>query len=409
MRLAILQQSYSLHNQSTELTPLHVLMVNRGVFHVPPYESGGGAETHAYKLSNYLADEETRVDFITRVGPDARFAPFIKVHEIFPKRGVIPPKIGFSGWILKHLLANLLAFATASRVIVKQRARSFDVIHCHGGLSCLLISIFFGRTTPVVYTAHDPSPWTAYYRGKPERILRKIAHISIEVPCVRLASKIICVNPSLAKEMRRWGVTAEKLVVLPSGARSVSESNLEKSDSQGYGLFVGQLVPRKGVETLVKAFAKLTNKNLRLVIVGEGPERKNLMQLKENLQIDGTIEFPGYVEEGKLAALHRHAAFFVFPSLAEGFSLALLNAASYGLPLVVSNASADGLNLIDRKDCLLFPTSDVAELARLMDLVSIDGKLRDRLSAGAIEFARRQMSWREVAEKLRSLYANLGE
>jgi glycosyltransferase involved in cell wall biosynthesis len=176
-----------------------------------------------------------------------------------------------------------------------------------------------------------------------------------------------------------------------------------------YGLFVGQLVSRKGVETLVKAFAKVTNKNLRLVIVGEGPERKNLMRLKENLQMDGTIEFPGYVEEEKLAALHSQAAFFVFPSLAEGFSLALLNAASYGLPLVVSNASAAGLNLTDREDCLLFPSSDVAELGQLMDMVSLDGGLRERLSLGAIAFAKRQMSWREVAGKMRSLYASLGD
>jgi glycosyltransferase involved in cell wall biosynthesis len=383
-------------------------MVNRGVFHVPPDASGGGAETHAYNLSNHLADRDTTVDFVTRIGSNARFASFLRIHEIFPKRGVIPPKVQFSGWVVKHLLANLLAFATAARVIVKQKASSFDVIHCHGGLSCLLISIFFGQTTPVVYTAHDPSPWMATYKGKTERIFRKLAYLSIEVPCFRLASRIVCVNPSLKREMRRWGVADDKLVVLPSGTRSVAPYSPGRSESPYYGLFVGQLVPRKGVETLVKAFAKVTNKNLRLVIVGDGPERKNLMRLREDLQIESTIEFPGYVEEEKLAALHKQAAFFVFPSLAEGFSLALLNAASYGLPLVVSNASAGGLELVDRENCLLFPGSNIAELARLMDMVSLDNNLRDRLSLGALEFAKRQMSWSEVARKMKSVYASLG-
>src|SRR3972149_661274 len=134
---------------------MRILMVNRGIFRVPPESSGGGAEKHGYYLANHIAKLGHEVHFVSKTRFGVSFDPRVIVQHVPPGRGVISPATSFFGWVMKHLFGNILSFVVALRVLAKNHFR-MNIIHCHGALTALMLSVLVGWRIPVVYTMHDP-------------------------------------------------------------------------------------------------------------------------------------------------------------------------------------------------------------------------------------------------------------
>ena len=113
-----------------------------------------------------------------------------------------------------------------------------------------------------------------------------------------------------------------------------------------YLLFVGILEPKKNLARLLDAFALLrhmpaTDDRMQLVIAGDkGWAYEHLNQYAKNLHIEQHVVFTGYVSEEELAALYKGAEVFVFPSIYEGFGLPVIEAMTYGVPVVTSQRSS---------------------------------------------------------------------
>lgn len=149
-------------------------------------------------------------------------------------------------------------------------------------------------------------------------------------------------------------------------------------------LAVGRLVPQKGYDVLIKAFAQVRERmaDWRLVFLGEGPQEAELQKLAENLGVATRIEWRGHVADP--FAFYRGASIFVLPSRYEGMPNALLEAMSFGLPAIVSDASPGPLEVIDQgENGLIVPTDDVAELAAALTHLAGDEAARKRLGAAA--------------------------
>lgn len=119
--------------------------------------------------------------------------------------------------------------------------------------------------------------------------------------------------------------------------KATTKSNLSK---EKYLLSVGTIEPRKNYMTLIKAFDKLCTKypDLHLRIVGyKGWRSKPFFELLERSSFTNRIILEGYTSDARLDDLYKNALAFVFPSLYEGFGMPVLEALSYGLPLVVSD------------------------------------------------------------------------
>ena len=133
---------------------------------------------------------------------------------------------------------------------------------------------------------------------------------------------------------------------------------------------VGRIQAVKDQETLLRAFAKLvrdgaqTGSRARLVIVGDGPLRENLIRLADSLGVSALTWFPGSVSN--VAEMLRTFDLFVLPSLAEGISNTLLEAMASGLPLVAT-ATGGNLELVaEGVNGQLFVPGDVDALTRLL-------------------------------------------
>ena len=150
-------------------------------------------------------------------------------------------------------------------------------------------------------------------------------------------------------------------------------------------LAVCRLVPQKGIDLLISAYAQLP-KSMRavwpLVIAGDGPERAALERLVATLLPEGQVQFLGF--QTNPLALYQPGAVFVLPSRFEGMPNALLEAMGSGLAVIVSNASPGPLEVVRHGESgWVVPTEQVDSLADAMQRLAEDPALRFRLGSSA--------------------------
>ena len=169
-------------------------------------------------------------------------------------------------------------------------------------------------------------------------------------------------------------------------------------------LAIARLVPQKGLDVLIDAFAALsfeTRSNWRLLIAGEGPERQALESLAQRLDVANQVDFLGFHSDP--ASLMRKGSVFVLPSRYEGMPNALLEAMGFALPVVITDVSPGPLEVVtDGVEGLVVPGDDVEALTRAISRLINDPALRFRLGeAGrqrlqALDWPQVEGHWRSV-------------
>ena len=155
-------------------------------------------------------------------------------------------------------------------------------------------------------------------------------------------------------------------------------------------LAIGRLTPQKGLDVLLEAFARLRGRfpEWTLVVLGEGPLRSELEQLRDRLGLADRVRFPGTFPNPRAALAQ--ADLFVLPSRWESFPMALCEALASGLP-VVTTEYHPGVHDIVRAgvDAVVVPREDVAALAAAMECLMADPAERRRLGTRAAEITER--------------------
>lgn len=173
-------------------------------------------------------------------------------------------------------------------------------------------------------------------------------------------------------------------------------------------LCIARLVPAKGVLDLVDAFAILRRRPCRLVIVGMGPARDDIIRRADLLGVSDSLSLPGYVSGVRLDAAYRGADVFALPSYSEGFPLTVMEAMGHGLPIVTTPIRGCADHLAPDENALFVPPRDPEELARAIERLLDDEALRRRMGAAnrakVAEFAPDSVMPR-YAEILRSVVA----
>jgi glycosyltransferase-like protein len=181
-------------------------------------------------------------------------------------------------------------------------------------------------------------------------------------------------------------------------------------------LSVGGIEPRKGSDTLVRALAVLIRKGLRpvLAVVGGHSFQDHrayreavLAELPDlGLELDVDVVSVGTVADDDMPAWYAAADVLAFPSVKEGFGLAVLEAMSAGVPVVASDLPVFREYLVDGRDALLVPVGDVDGLVCALSSALFDDAVRRRLVAAGAEVVRRY-TWRASAQRHLEIYAGL--
>ncbi|MGI8854805.1 MAG: glycosyltransferase family 4 protein [Thermomicrobiales bacterium] len=225
---------------------------------------------------------------------------------------------------------------------------------------------------------------------------------------VRAARRVIAVSAATRDDLvAMLGAPATKIAVVHHGVRTVA--CLPESDrratlehlgiTQPYVLFVGTVQPRKNLQRLIRAFAQIVAAGLphRLVIAGRmGWLTEPIRAEVAALSLTDRIHFAGYVPDDDLPALYRGADAFAFPSLYEGFGMPVLEALSYGVPVVASNSTSLP-EIVGDAGVLVDPLDEAAIGAALVRVLT-DATLRARLAVAGPERAA-HFTWQQCARE----------
>jgi alpha-1,3-rhamnosyl/mannosyltransferase len=203
---------------------------------------------------------------------------------------------------------------------------------------------------------------------------------------------------SKAELLRVLHLPQERITAIPLGIGTplpVRPVQLNVAAFGRFALFVGENDPRKGLDTLNEAVAQLESEGLTVPLVVAGspsapPGASTVSRARP------AVHMLGHVDDATLAALYRGCAVFVYPSRYEGFGLPVLEAMSYGAPVVASRAAA--IPEAGGDAALYVPPGDAAALADALRRVCRDRELADGMRERGYARAR-EMSWRRTAER----------
>jgi phosphatidyl-myo-inositol dimannoside synthase len=189
---------------------------------------------------------------------------------------------------------------------------------------------------------------------------------------VRGADRVIATSRySSQRLIRLYGAEPERISVVPelidlaAWERSLRAAAVVEHDRPRI-LCVAHLYPRKGVDTLLRAFARL-RPTVVLRIVGIGPEKSRLEQLARTLGIDDRVQFLGFLPFHDLMSEYRNATVFALPTAQEGFGIVFLEAMASSLPVVAGRAAAVPEVVEEGVTALLVDPCDDAALARSLE------------------------------------------
>ena len=171
-------------------------------------------------------------------------------------------------------------------------------------------------------------------------------------------------------------------------------------------LFVGRLSKQKGVEHLLLAAKEVISHStdVRFTIVGSGFMKKKLEYLAGVLGIKDYINFTGFIPSDKIDQLYQSADIFVAPSVYEPFGLVILEAMSFGIPVITTKDTGASEQFIDGTDLLLINDHSSTELASKILLLLEDENLRKKLSSNAAEKLNTVFSWDRCAKETLEVY-----
>ena len=365
----------------------------------------GGVSNAIQKLANAMADsDEVKLTLLGTVARGCRPSPpdyNERIEFILIEKPEVPEP-------LYHIRLQ-----TRYRSAVKSwlRDNPDGLIHFHilpGARALLAAAAALQARARVVLTVYDLAPLEARYHDQP---LGHRAHWWLARLLLGRFRQLVVNSQYISDEVRRFAPRAA-ITVIPNGITLRDwEMNAPPPVAEGspHLLYWGQLWEKKGVGILLEAFALLREKGLRdarLSIAGEGEQTDRLRRLAGDLSLNGSVKFLGAVDHQVLRELVHSCDVAVFPSVYEGFGIAILEAMCCGRPVVttalggprefISNG-VDGVLVAERNPASL--ADSLEQLARQPDLARrIGEKARDK----ALKF-----EWRYVAPRYVDLYRSI--
>lgn len=233
---------------------------------------------------------------------------------------------------------------------------------------------------------------------------------------LRATRHIITLSESTRRDVvRLLNIAPNRISVIPAGIdarfRPIEDptaftlARLRLQLPERYFLFVSTLEPRKGVDTLLRAYEHIADRvPEHLVIVGKrGWYYKTLFAQARAIGLD-RVHFVDYVSDQDLPLVYNLASAFVFPSRYEGFGFTPLEAMACGVPVIASNASS--LPEVIGGAGLLIPPNDVTGFAHAMSALSANVAGRNDLRALGLERAS-FFTWQRAARATAACYASL--
>ncbi|HFJ8019071.1 TPA: glycosyltransferase family 4 protein [Enterococcus faecium] len=278
----------------------------------------------------------------------------------------------------------------------------YDIVHFHAEGPCAMLWLpkLFGKRC--VATIHGLD----HQREKWNKLAS--TYIMLGEKCaVKFADEIIVLSESVQNYFE--DIYGRKTRFIPNGVKKIEIKSAglitEKYGltKDSYILFLGRLVPEKGIRYLIEAFKDVQTDKKLIIAGGSSDTDEFANELKELAKGDERIIFTGFVQGQELEELYSNAYIYTLPSDLEGMPLSLLEAMSYGNCCIVSNIS-ECTEVVEDK-AMIFKKSDVSDLKIRLEEACNQSEMVKVLKNQATEFICSKYNWDKIVQETLNLYS----
>ena len=354
----------------------------------------GGVEIVVEELAARMVKRGHNVTCLNRSGKHVGGREF-EAAEVCEHKGVRIKRV----WAVdKKGLAAMTASVTGA---ITAAFGSYDVVHFHAEGPCAMLWLpkLFGKRC--IATIHGLD----HQRAKWGRLAK--AYIMMGEKCAAgLADEIIVLSLGVQQYFKE--TYGRETVFIPNGV-SAAEQRQAKEITEKYGLqpreyilFLGRLVPEKGITYLMDAFGGLQT-DKKLVIAGGSSDTDAFAEeLRKKAAEDERILLTGFVQGRLLEELYSNAYVYVLPSDLEGMPLSLLEAMSYGNCCVTSDIEECAAVVADKG--VTFCKGDVAALQTVLQMLCDRPQTVENYRKEAADYITQRFNWDDVTERTLEVY-----
>ncbi|HEX8460357.1 MAG TPA: glycosyltransferase family 1 protein [Segetibacter sp.] len=384
----------------------------------------GGQNVYVAELAKHLAAAGHQVDIFTR-WEDSKLP---KVIDWENNIRVIHVKAGPIAIIQKEdLLAYMPEFKDDMIDFIATEKINYNLIHANffmSGLVALWIKEVLN--IPFVITFHALGYVRQIHQGKSDKFPPE--RIEIERQIVKHADAVIAECPQDRSDLiEYYKAPVEKIKIIPCGfsgkefypiSREIACTIVGLKADEKILLQLGRMVPRKGVDNVVRSLGRLKNSaaQYRLVVVGGEtddpnpmacPEIARLMKIARSEGVEDKVTFVGRKNREMLKYYYCAADIFISTPWYEPFGITPLESMACGTPVIGSNVGGIKYSVLDGKTGFLVPPNDPNALAAKVDLLISNPALHQQMKKAAIHRVKENFTWQKVASLVADLYKEI--
>lgn len=298
-------------------------------------------------------------------------------------------------------LFQLFYFLEAGVLAAHLADEGVEHLHNHIAKASCTVAMLVNALSGIRYsfTIHGPD---IFFEPHHWRIDEKAAKAAF-VACISdyCRSQLMCFA-----DQTHW----DRFHIVHCGVEPDRYATPPKHDAQ-HLLFVGRLAGVKGVPVLLDALAILKDRllDMRLTLIGDGPERADLERQSREMGLDGVVTFVGYKSQTEVAEALQDTDAFVLPSFAEGVPVVLMEAMAAQVPVITTQIAGVPELVADGEVGILVPPGDVTQLSAALETILTDPAGRKRMGAAGRERVTSDYNIHSEAKWLSELFTSYAD
>jgi D-inositol-3-phosphate glycosyltransferase len=388
----------------------------------------GGQNVYVAQLAKHLARQGHTVDIYTRKEHSGaktvvEWIPQIRVIHIEAGPIKVLPK--------EELLAYMGEFECRMKDFIDSENLQYDLTHANFFMSGLVAQgLKKSMEIPFVITFHALGYIRRLHQQEEDKFPKERLDIEKMICCE--ADQIIAECPQDRDDLiAYYQASPEKIVIVPCGFsqaefypvnKAIARKILRIDPDEKVLLQLGRMVPRKGIDNVIRSLAKLKERSgqkVKLLIVGGNkehmeesvcPEYRRLVEIAKLLGVADLVQFAGKKRRESLKFYYAAADVFITTPWYEPFGITPLEAMACGTPVIGSNVGGIKYSVVDGVTGALVPPNDPQLLAEKVNELICDESILHQYGQNALAHVNHHFTWRNVATQMEAVYRTvLGE
>ncbi|MFZ2188001.1 MAG: glycosyltransferase family 4 protein [Candidatus Moraniibacteriota bacterium] len=381
-------------------------------YEYPPLGAGAANATECI-LREFVKMPELELDLVTSSIDEkyhlVKLGEKIRIHRL--PIGKNAEKLHFQSQ--KDLLVYLWRAYDFSRKLVRDARKNnkpYDLTHSFFTVPCGFLSMLLKFEFKLPYIISLRGSDVPYYSDRFTFLYKLITPL---IKFIWSRSAQVISNSEGLRELAFRSSSQQKIEIIYNGIdikQFFPKSGSEVGDRFILTSGASRITDRKGLDYLIEAVAKLAPKypQIYLKLMGDGNARERLEQFVKDSKLEKNVVLLGRIPHEIVLPYYQEASLFVFPSLNEGMSNAMLEALATGLPLISTNTGGASELVIDGENGFIIKFKDSQDIADKIEKLILDEELRKKMALASRALAEK-MSWESVAQKYFEVYKQVGK